>query len=194
MALNLNNLKKLLIDNYNTIRENGATEKESADGMANAIVEYSKDAEALIPTPFLIPAAPTPLPDATVVGTKVKVVGHEAGKTALSSAIQSSYKAMDPSFSIIAGAIVTYVATLINYSDGKIPPFGPKTITGTTLIPPPVLVSVTPIGMTGGSVEDGMTATANIIHASFMAGTVTGVGLNPSAGATFPAPVVAKLL
>ena len=55
MALNLNNLKKLLIDNYNTIRENGATQKESADGMANAIVEYSKDAEALIPTPFLIP-------------------------------------------------------------------------------------------------------------------------------------------
>ena len=196
MALNLNNLKQLLIDNYNTIRENGATQKESADGMANAIVEYSKDAEALIPTPFLLPPvlpAP-PVPDLSVVGTKVKVVGHEAGKAALSSAIQSSYKAMDPSFSIIAGAIVTYVATLINYSDGKIPPFGPKTITGTTLIPPPALVSVTPIGMAGGSVEDGMTATANIIHASFMAGTVTGLGLNPVALATFPAPVVAKLV
>ena len=193
MALNLNNLKKLLIDNYNTIRENGATEKESADGMANAIVEYSKDAEALIPTPFLMPGVP-PIPAPTVIGTKVPVVGHEAGKTALSSAIQSSYKAMDPSFSIIAGAIVIYVATLINYSDGKIPPFGPKTITGTTLIPPPALVSVTPIGMAGGSVEDGMTATANIIHASFMAGTVTGLGLNPAATATIPAPVVAKLV
>ena len=189
MALNLNNLKKLLIDNYNTIRENGATEKESADGMANAIVEYSKDAEALIPTPFLIPAAPTPLPDATVVGTKVKVVGHEAGKTALSSAIQSSYKAMDPSFSIIAGAIVAYVATLISYSNNT-----GKNITGTTLIPPPVLVSVTPIGMAGGSVDDVMSTTANIIHASFMAGTVTGVGINPSGGATIPAPVVAKLV
>jgi|ETNmetMinimDraft_8_1059916.scaffolds.fasta_scaffold14040_3 hypothetical protein len=193
MALNLDNLKKLLIDNYNTIRENGATQKESADGMANAIVEYSKDAEALIPTPFLLPPvlpAP-PVPDLSVVGTKVKVVGHEAGKTALSSAIQSSYKAMDPSFSIIAGAIVAYVATFVSYSDNL--PI-PKTITGTTLIPPPVLVSVTPIGMTGGSVEDGMTATANIIHASFMAGTVTGLGLNPVALATFPAPVVAKLV
>ena len=193
MALNLNNLKQLLIDNYNTIRENGATQKESADGMANAIVEYSKDAEALIPTPFLLPPvlpAP-PVPDLSVVGTKVKVVGHEAGKTALSSAIQSSYKAMDPSFSIIAGAIAAYVATFVSYKD-NLPV--PKTITGTTLIPPPALVSITPIGMAGGSVEDGMSATANIIHASFMAGTVTGVGLNPSAGATFPAPVVAKLV
>ena len=196
MALNLNNLKKLLIDNYNTIRENGATEKESADGMANAIVEYSKDAEALIPTPFLIPAPPSPVPapDLSVVGTKVKVVGHEAGKAALSSAIQSSYKAMDPSFSIIAGAIAAYVATFVSYSDGKIPPFGPKTITGTTLIPPPALVSVTPIGMASGTIKDVMSATANIIHASFMAGTITGVGLNPVALATFPAPVVAKLV
>ena len=193
MALNLNNLKKLLIDNFNTIRENGATEKESADGMANAIVKYSKDAEALIPTPFIIPGVP-PVPDASVIGTKIKVVGHEVGKAALSSVIQSSYKAMDPSFSIIAGAIVAYVATLVSYSDGKIPPFGPKTITGTTLIPPPALVSITPIGMAGGSVEDGMSATANIIHASFMAGTVTGVGLNPVALATIPAPVVAKLV
>ena len=191
MALNLNNLKQLLIDNYNTIRENGATEKESADGMANAIAEYSKDAEALIPTPFLIPAAPTPLPDATVVGTKVKVVGHEAGKTALSSAIQSSYKAMDPSFSIIAGAIVAYVATFVSYKD-NLPV--PKTITGTTLIPPPALVSITPIGMAGGTIEDVMSTTAKIIHASFMAGTVTGVGINPSGGATIPTPVVAKLV
>ncbi len=190
MALDLNNLKKLLIDNYNTIRENGATQKESADGMANAIVEYSKDAEALIPTPFLIPAPPAvPAPDASVVGTKVPVVGHEVGKMALSSAIQSSYKAMDPSFSIIAGAIVAYVATFVSYSNST-----GKNITGTTLIPPPALVSITPIGMAGGSVEDGMSATANIIHASFMAGTVTGVGLNPSAGAIIPAPVVAKLV
>ena len=188
MALKLNNLKKLLIDNYNTIRENGATEKESADGMANAIVEYSKDAEALIPTPFIIPGVP-PVPDASVIGTKVPVVGHEAGRTALSSAIQSSYKAMDPSFSIIAGAIVAYVATLVSYSNNT-----GKNITGTTLIPPPVLVSVTPIGMTGGSIEDVMSTTANLIHSSFMAGTVTGVGLNPSAGATIPTPVVAKLV
>ena len=192
MALNLNNLKQLLIDNYNTIRENGATEKESADGMANAIAEYSKDAEALIPTPFLIPAPPAvPIPDPTVVGTKVKVVGHEAGKTALSSAIQSSYKAMDPSFSIIAGAIVAYVATFVSYKD-NLPV--PKTITGTTLIPPPALVSITPIGMAGGTIEDVMSTTAKIIHASFMAGTVTGVGINPSGGATIPAPVVAKLV
>ena len=192
MALKLNNLKKLLIDNYNTIRENGATQKESADGMANAIVEYSKDAEALIPTPFLIPAPPAvPAPDASVVGTKVPVVGHEVGKMALSSAIQSSYKAMDPSFSIIAGAIVAYVATFVSYKN-NLPV--PKTITGTTLIPPPVLVSVTPIGMAGGCVDDVMSTTANIIHASFMAGTVTGVGLNPVALATFAAPVVAKLV
>ena len=193
MALNLNNLKKLLIDNYNTIRENGATEKESADGMANAIVKYSKDAEALIPTPFLLPPvlpAP-PVPDLSVVGTKVKVVGHEAGKAALSSAIQSSYKAMDPSFSIIAGAIAAYVATFVSYKD-NLPV--PKTITGTTLIPPPALVSITPIGMAGGSVEDVMSTTAKIIHASFMAGTVTGTGLNPSVNAIIPAPVVAKLV
>ena len=190
MALDLNKLKKLLIDNYNNIRENGATLKESADGMANAIVEYTKDAEALIPTPFLMPGAP-PIPDATVVGTKVKVVGHEAGRTALSSAIESSYKTMDPSFSIIAGAIVAYVATLVSYKD-NLPV--PKTVTGTTLIPPPPLVSVTPIGMAGGTIKDVMGSTADIIHTSFMAGTVTGMGLNPSAGATVPAPVVAKLV
>lgn len=190
MALDLNKLKKLLIDNYNNIRENGATLKESADGMANAIVEYTKDAEALIPTPFLMPGVP-PIPDATVVGTKVKVVGHEAGRTALSSAIESSYKTMDPSFSIIAGAIVAYVATLVSYKD-NLPV--PKTVTGTTLIPPPPLVSVTPIGMAGGTIKDVMGSTADIIHTSFMAGTVTGMGLNPSAGATVPAPVVAKLV
>ena len=195
MALDLNKLKKLLIDNYNNIRENGATLEESADGMANAIVKYSKDAEALIPTPFLIPAPPAvPVPDASVVGTKVKVVGHDSGETALSSAIQSSYKAMDPSFSIIASAIVAYVATFVSYDEGKLPPLPQKTIIGTTLIPPPPLVSVTPIGMAGGTIKDVMGSTADIIHASFMAGTVTGTGLNPSVGATIPAPVVAKLV
>ena len=69
-----------------------------------------------------------------------------------------------------------------------------KVAVSVVALPPPALVSVTPIGMAGGSVEDGMSATANIIHASFMAGTVTGVGLNPAALATIPAPVVAKLV
>ena len=53
MALSLKKLERSLVKNFEDIRENGATEKESADGMANAIGEYAKDAEALVPTPFL---------------------------------------------------------------------------------------------------------------------------------------------
>ena len=41
---------------------------------------------------------------------------------------------------------------------------------------------------------DTLKVMAGIIHTSFMAGTVTGVGLNPQVGATIPAPVVAKLI
>ena len=88
---------------------------------------------------------------------------------------------------------VFYVATFLNYATQ--PPIGiPATITGTTLIPPPILTAVTPIGLGGGTILDTLKVMAGIIHTSFMAGTVTGVGLNPQVGATIPAPVVAKLI
>tara|TARA_B100000424_G_scaffold50953_1_gene36130 strand:- start:6474 stop:7052 length:579 start_codon:yes stop_codon:yes gene_type:complete len=192
MALSLKKLERSLVKNFEDIRENGATEKESADGMANAIGEYAKDAEALVPTPFLLPGAP-PIPDTSMIGKKVPVAGSDASKPALSSAILSSYKAQDPSFTIISSGIVTYVATFLNYATK--PLIGiPATITGTTVIPPPVLTSVTAIGLGGGTILDTLKVMAGIIHTSFMAGTVTGVGLNPQVGATIPAPVVAKLI
>ena len=185
-------LFKVSIKNFEDIRENGATEKESADGMADAIGEYAKDAEALVPTPFLLPGAP-PIPDTSMIGKRVPVAGSDLSKPALSAAILSSYQAKDPTFSIISTGIVTYVATFLNYATQ--PPIGiPATITGTTLIPPPILTAVTPIGLGGGTILDTLKVMAGIIHTSFMAGTVTGVGLNPQVGATIPAPVVAKLI
>jgi len=192
VALRLKKLQDSLVKNFEDIRENGATEKESADGMANAIGEYAKDAEALVPTPFLLPGAP-PIPDTSMIGKKVPVAGSDLGKPALSAAILSSYQAKDPTFSIISSGIVTYVATFLNYATQ--PPIGiPATITGTTLIPPPILTAVTPIGLAGGTILDTLKVMAGIIHTSFMAGTVTGVGLNTQVGATIPAPVVAKLI
>lgn len=192
MALSLKKLQDSLVKNFEDIRENGATEKESADGMADAIGEYAKDAEALVPTPFLLPGAP-PIPDTSMIGKRVPVAGSDLSKPALSAAILSSYQAKDPTFSIISTGIVTYVATFLNYATQ--PPIGiPATITGTTLIPPPILTAVTPIGLGGGTILDTLKVMAGIIHTSFMAGTVTGVGLNPQVGATIPAPVVAKLI
>ena len=41
--LSLKKLQGLLIDNFNSIRDNGGSEKESADGMAGAIVDYVED-------------------------------------------------------------------------------------------------------------------------------------------------------
>ena len=193
MALKLKTLHNALVENFEDIRDNSLSEQESADGMANAIGEYAKDAEALIPTPFLIPAPPAvPVPDPSVIGKKIPVTGSDMGKKALSSAILSSYKAKDPSFSIIASGIVAYVATFITYSTP--PPIPPTTITGTTIIPPPVLTAVTPVGLSGGTILDTMKVMAGIIHASFMAGTVSGLGTNAASGAVVPAPVVAKLI
>ena len=89
---------------------------------------------------------------------------------------------------------MTYATTLINYVTQPPPLILPITITGTTVIPPPVLTAVTPIGMAGGTILDTLKVMAGVIHTSFMAGTVSGIGLNPQVGAVVPAPVVAKLI
>ena len=189
--LSLKKLQGLLIDNFNSIRDNGGSEKESADGMAGAIVDYVEDLEATIPTPFTIPGVP-PIPDPSVIGRKVPISGHTAGKTVLSKSIQASYKAQDPTLNLIGTAISTYVATLITFSTP--PPTPPLSINGVSTIAPVVLAPVTPIGMAGGEIEDVMKVMAGIIHTSFMAGTISGVGTNLSAGATIPTPVVAKFI
>ena len=190
--LSLKKLQGLLIDNFNNIRESGGSEKDSADGMAGAIVGYVEDLEALIPTPFTIPAVPSPVPDPSVIGRKVPVSGHTAGETVLSKSIQASYKAQDPTLGLIGTAINTYVTTLVTLSTP--PPTPPLSINGVSVIPPVVLAPVTPVGMAGGEIEDVMKVMAGIIHTSFMAGTISGVGTNLSAGATIPTPVVAKFI
>ena len=189
--LSLKKLQDLLIENFENIRDNGATEKDSADGMAGAIVGYVEDLEATIPTPFTIPGVP-PLPDPSVVGRKIPVSGHETSKGVLAKAILSSFKAQDPTLGIVGTAINTYATTLIKFSTP--PPTPPISITGVSVILPVILAPVTPVGMAGGDIEKVMKVMAGIIHTAFLGGVISGVGTNLSTGATIPTPVVAKFI
>jgi len=182
MALNKNTLQQNLIDNFTTIRddtEGKFTQKDSADGLAQAIVNYAKDAEVQIPAPvsgFIITAGGAP--DATVAGMKLKVSGVEIGKQALVSQIMASFKLMDPTMNLISLSIVTFAALMLNFSNTT------KTVNAvgaTIMAAPPIFLPSTKKGMDGGSIVDVCNEMAKVIDTSFKASIFTGAGTNATA-------------
>ena len=187
MALDKNTLKQNLIDNFTTIRndtEGKLTQQDSADGLAQAIVDYAKDAEVMIPAPisgFIITAGGAP--DATVAGMKLKVSGVEIGKQALVSQIMASFKLMDPTMNLISLSIVTFAALMLNFSNTT------KTVNAvgaTIMAVPPIFLPSTKKGMDGGSIVDVCNEMAKVIDTSFKASIFTGAGTNATAVSVGP--------
>ena len=195
MALDENKLKQSLTDNYNNITNNKLSLKDSADGMAKAIVDYAKDAEVIIPAPGPLIPQPTgtPVPDGSVVGQKAKVTTATAYEGALATAILGSYKAMnsgaDTKMVLITATIVLYAATFLSFQTSSGAP-----VVGTTIMSiPPVLVPALKKGQDGASVEDVAEEMAKIINSSFLAALFTGVVTNPATGAVTPGAVTGTL-
>jgi len=190
MALDKNTLKQNLIDNFTNVRDNVKSQRDSADGLAQAIVDYAKDAEVQIPAPisgFYITAGGAS--DATVAGMKLKVSGVEIGKQALVSQIMASFKLMDPTMNLISLSIVTFAALMLNFSNTT------KTVNAvgaTVMAVPPIFLPSTKKGMDGGSIENVCDEMAKVIHTSFSASVFTGVGTNVTAVST--GPVAGKLV
>ena len=183
-----NKLKQNLTDNFETIKEKGATEKESADGLAQAIVDYAKDAEVIITVPPFTPGTP-PVPKVSVVGKKIKVSGIDVGKQALGSQIMASFKLMDPTMNLISLSIVTFAALMLNFSNTT------KTVNAvgaTIMAVPPIFLPSTKKGMDGGSIVDVCNAMAKVIDTSFKASIFTGAGTNATALSV--GPVVGTLV
>jgi hypothetical protein len=176
MALDKNTLKQNLIDNFTTIKndtEGKFTQQDSANGLAQAIVDYAKDAEVIVTTPFIITLGGAP--DASVVSVKLKVSGVEIGKQALVSQIMTSFKLMDPTMNLISLSIVTFAALMLNFSNTT------KTINavGTTIMAvPPIFLPSTKKGMDGGSIVDVCNEMAKAIDISFKSSIFTGAGSN----------------
>ena len=184
MALDKNKLKQNLIDNFETIRndtQGKLTQKDSADGLAQAIVDYAKDAEVMMATPFVITAGGAP--DVSVVGQKLKVSGVEIGKQALVSQIMTSFKLMDPTMNLISLSIVTFAALMLNFSNTT------KTVNAvgaTIMAVPPIFLPSTKKGMDGGSIVDVCNEMAKVIDTSFKASIFTGAGTNATAVSVGP--------
>ena len=191
MALDKNTLKQNLIDNFTTIRndtEGKLTQQDSADGLAQAIVDYAKDAEVMIPAPisgFIITAGGAP--DATVAGMKLKVSGVEIGKQALVSQIMASFKLMDPTMNLISLSIVTFAALMLNFRKGTIIAVG-----ATLMAVPPIFLPSTKKGMDGGSIGDVCNEMAKAIDTSFKSSMFTGTVIAGSA--VIPAPLIGTLV
>ena len=192
MALNKNTLKQALVDNFTTIRddtEGKLTTKDSADGFAKAIVDYAKDAEVIIAgSPPFIPA-PTPIPDASVMGQKAKVQGASAGQTALAGLILASFSAMDPSLSSVTAGIGIYAVTFVSYK--TIP--GAMLTGATVMSAPPIFAPAIAKGMNGGSIKDVSSAMATAIHLSFKTSLFSGIIINSTTGAVIPGAVTGTL-
>ena len=193
MALNKNTLKQNLIDNFTTIRDDTDgkfTQKDSADGLAQAIVDYAKDAEVIITVPPFTPGTP-PVPKVSVVGKKVKVKTAMAGKLPLQGIIFSNFE-LDSLISrkfllLFSAAIVVYAATSFTvFSKGSIMGSG-----AAIMSLPPFLQPATKKGEDGGGVQDVVKEMANIIHRSFKATMFTGIVIAGSA--VIPAPLVGPL-
>ena len=181
MALNKNTLKQNLIDNFTNVRDNVKSQKDSADGLAQAIVDYAKDAEVMVATPFVITVGGAP--DASVVGQKLKVGSVAVGKQALVSQIMTSFKLMDPTMNLISLSIVTFAALMLNFSNAT------KTINAvgaTVMAAPPIFLPSTKKGMDGGSIVDVCNEMAKVIDTSFKASIFTGVGTNATAVSVGP--------
>ena len=176
MALNKNTLKQNLIDNFTNVRDNVKSQKDSADGLAQAIVDYAKDAEVMVATPFVITVGGAP--DASVVGQKLKVGSVAVGKQALVSQIMASFKLMDPTMNLISLSIVTFAALMLNFSNIT------KTVNAvgaTIMAAPPIFLPSTKKGMDGGSIVDVCNEMAKVIDTSFKTSIFTGPGTNATA-------------
>ena len=176
MALNKNTLKQNLIDNFTDVRDNVKSQKDSADGLAQAIVDYAKDAEVMVATPFVITVGGAP--DASVVGQKLKVGSVAVGKQALVSQIMTSFKLMDPTMNLISLSIVTFAALMLNFSNAT------KTINAvgaTVMAAPPIFLPSTKKGMDGGSIVDVCNEMAKVIDTSFKTSIFSGAGTNATA-------------
>ena len=176
MALNKNTLKQNLIDNFTNVRDNVKSQKDSADRLAQAIVDYAKDAEVMVATPFVITVGGAP--DASVVGQKLKVGSVAVGKQALVSQIMTSFKLMDPTMNLISLSIVTFAALMLNFSNAT------KTINAvgaTVMAAPPIFLPSTKKGMDGGSIVDVCNEMAKVIDTSFKTSIFSGAGTNATA-------------
>ena len=179
MSLDKNKLKTALVDNYSELAQDGeATQSDSAEGMATAIVDFMKDAEIIpIGSPAMTPAPPAvPVPDPTSLGLKLKVSGVDAAKAPLKAAIVGSFKAQDPTMTQITTGIISAAALMINFGTPAHSAIG-----ASVMSVPPIFAPSTAVGMGGGSIEDVCDSMATIIMASFIATIFTGTVIKPPA-------------
>ena len=165
------------------------TSSDVAGFIADAIVSYASDAEILLLTgPFLIPAAPSPIPDPANIGQKVTVKTADTGRSALKAAILSSFQTKDPVMGLVTAGIMAYIPSSFTVFQSLVG----NTATGATVpTVPPVFVPCTALGLAGGSEADIVDLMATIIHASFKASIFNGAGITVAGGA---GPVIAQSL
>ncbi len=169
--------------------ESKYTEGDVAGFIADAIVAYASDAEVMLLTgPFMIPAAPSPIPDPANMGQKVKVQTAEVGKTALKSSIEASFSSGDPVMGLVTAGIMTYIPSSFTAFQSI---SGNMAAGATAPTVPPIFVPVTALGMAGGEEADIVDLMSTIIHASFKAAVFNGVGTTVAGGI---GPVVAQML
>jgi len=165
------------------------TEGDVAGFLADAIVAYASDAEVMLLTgPFMIPAAPSPIPDPANMGQKVQVQTAETGKVALKSAIEASFASGDPVMGLVTAGIMAYIPASFTVFSSTIG----NTATGATApTVPPVLAPCIALGLAGSEEPDIVDVMATIIHASFMASLFNGAGITVAGGL---GPVIAQPL
>ena len=164
------------------------SQSDIAGFITDAIVSYASDAEVTVNVPFVIPTAPSPTPDPSVVGKKLKVQTAQVGKAALKSAVVASMNSQDPAASAISSAIVVYAAASFTaFAAGAVTAAGVS-----VMAVPPLLVAPLAVGIAGGEEDDVINAMATVIHTSFLGTAFTGLGANagiPVPSATVPPPV-----
>ena len=177
MALDKNKLKTALVDNYSKLAQDGeSTQSDSAEGMATAIIDFMKDAEIIpIGSPAFTPA-PTPIPDPSSIGLKLKERGVDAAKAPLKAAIVGSFKAQDPTMTQITTGIVSATALMLNFGTPAHSAIG-----ASVMVVPPIFAPSTAVGFGGGSIEDVCNSMATLIYASFLATIFTGTVIKPPA-------------
>ena len=169
MALNKNTLKQNLKDHFTDIRDNVKSKEDSADGFAQAIIDYSSDA--------VLPAA-----------ANAPVTSAQLGLSTLKSGILASYEAQDATMGMVSTAIVAYVlASFIGFAN----------IAGTnlgvgisTMTVPPIFIPSMAVGMGGGSIEDVTDSLATVIDTAYGSILFTGTATVGSAVTVYPPPGV----
>ncbi len=185
MPLNKSTLANNIKDAFEKQRDSDASNQQaSANDFAKAISDYAKDATIIVAgSPPFTPAAPSPIPDPSVMGQQAKVNPGlaGAGQGVLFPQIDASYTAMDPTMAMINAAIMTYIATFTIFSIGGV------TCTGATIpTVPPVFAPATANGLNGASIKDVTSTLADIIHLTFSSAMFNGMVINTMTGAVIP--------